>query len=104
MAKFQRREKNKNGEERPMMKITTCLTALAFAASTLPTLIIADQAMAAPKAAKSSSAEAKGGKSTSAKAGKSNKAKVQKAAAKSCGTFMYTDKKSGKCADARNKK
>lgn len=36
---------------------------------------------------------------------KSIKAKPAKSAAgKSCGTFMYPDKKTGKCVDARNKK
>jgi hypothetical protein len=29
---------------------------------------------------------------------------AKKAADKSCGTFKYTDKKSGKCVDARDKK
>lgn len=32
------------------------------------------------------------------------KAKKAKKAGKSCGTFMYPDKKTGKCVDARNKK
>lgn len=35
---------------------------------------------------------------------KAAKAKAKKAAAKSCGTYKYPDKKTGKCVDARDKK
>ena len=39
------------------------------------------------------------------KAKKAKKAKAAKSSAgKSCGTYMYPDKKTGKCVDARKKK
>ncbi len=78
-----------------MMKITT--GALAGAAALMLALTAPAMATASGKAEIVSSG------AMVQTAGKKAK-KAAKPAGKSCGTFKYPDKKTGKCVDARNKK
>lgn len=81
-----------------MMKIAT--GALAGAAALMLALTAPAMATASGKAeivSSSAMVQTAGKKAKKAK-------KAAKPAGKSCGTFKYPDKKTGKCVDARNKK